>query len=198
MRFKKLHKILLHFTIPVFLLPFLSIKNSNAQTMPDSSMISEDTVVVIRKSFDSVSVLERQIFAEEERQPKSGTLAMILSAIVPGAGQIYAHRFYTIPVIYGFGFYFASTALKYEKLYQDYRNLYMESVRLDTVKQTGNSIIKEFRDFYHNKRDEFFFYLGITYILNIVDAYVGAVLYDFSVSDNLGGSVEMKIRIPLN
>ena len=42
------------------------------------------------------------------------------------------------------------------------------------------------RDFYRNERDSFAWYLGALYFLNLVDAYVGANLYDFDVSPELG------------
>ena len=36
------------------------------------------------------------------------------------------------------------------------------------------------------QRDAFAWYLGILYLVNIVDAYVGAELYDFDVGPELG------------
>ena len=78
------------------------------------------------------------------------------------------------------------------------RGKYAESVRLDTANHSGNAEFLRIRDFYRNQRDEFLFYLVITYILNIVDAYVGAVLYDFDVSNDLGGSAAIQVRIPFH
>lgn len=176
----------------------LHIEKTNAQMISDSTSIDNDTIIINEHAVDSLQTAPMQFYIEPDKQSKSGTLAMILSAIIPGAGQVYAQRYYTIPLIYGFGAYFASVAIKQEKFYQEYRVKYAESVRMDTVNHVGDSNFKKIRDFYHNQRDEFILYFTLTYILNIIDAYVGATLYDFSVSDNLGGSVEIKFKIPFH
>ncbi len=38
-------------------------------------------------------------------------------------------------------------------------------------------------EFYQNDRDKWWIYLGITYIAQILDAYIAANLYDFDVSN---------------
>ena len=43
---------------------------------------------------------------------------------------------------------------------------------------------KSNRDFYHNQRDLFTIYIGIVYVLNLVDAYVDAELFDFNVKED--------------
>ena len=122
---------------------------------------------------------------------------MLFSALLPGAGQLYAHRYYTIPFIYGFGIYFSSIAIKANNQYMDYRGQFSVSVRLDSTAHSGNPVLLRDRDFYRDQRDEFILYLSLTYFLNIIDAYVGATLYDFDVSDNLGGSAKLQVRIPI-
>ncbi|MCX7983851.1 MAG: DUF5683 domain-containing protein [Bacteroidetes bacterium] len=121
------------------------------------------------------------------RPKKSGTLALFLSAVIPGAGQVYTERYYTIPIIWGCGVFFYSQYRVAHNYYKEFKNKYEQSIRLDTLYRTGNSYYKETRDFYHDKRDEFAIYLLLTYIVNIVDAYVGATLYDFDVSPHLDG-----------
>jgi hypothetical protein len=68
---------------------------------------------------------------------------------------------------------------------------------LNTINHSGDTISYSAREFYHNQRDEFIFYLALTYFLNIIDAYVGATLYDFTVSDDLGGNAKIRFQIPL-
>ena len=55
------------------------------------------------------------------------------------------------------------------------------------------------RNFYHNQRDTFAWYLAIEYVVNLLDAYVDASLYNFEVSPNLQPTTEMRasLRIPL-
>jgi hypothetical protein len=173
---------------------FFVAASAFAQQNISSSLIKQDTT---KQSIDTLSISAGTVqFAPLEQ--KSGTKAMLLSAILPGAGQIYAHRYYTIPIIWGLGAYFAYTWNEQNNLYHDNANLYSESIRLDTAKHQGNSDYLKLRDFYHDQRDEFAIYLALTYILNIVDAYVGATLYSFDVSSELGSATStVRFKIPI-
>ncbi len=122
---------------------------------------------------------------------------MLFSAALPGAGQVYTERYITIPVIWGFGYYFGNEVVKQNDRYRDYRAQYEASVAADTVNGIGNLQLKSIRDFYRDQRDEFAVYLGLTYLLNIVDAYVGAALYGFDVSPNLGGGASIRFTMPV-
>jgi hypothetical protein len=170
---------------------------AGAQTKVTSALIKPDTTEARYAPMDSLGIQAGNIKLASGVQAKSGSLAMLLSALLPGAGQVYAHRYYTIPIFYGFGIYFASIALKANTQYEDFRGKFSESVRLDTSAHQGSLSLLNARDFYRDQRDEFILYLGLTYFLNIIDAYVGATLYDFDVSDNLGGNAKIQIRIPL-
>lgn len=173
---------------------FISNINAAAQTKVISALIKSDTTEAQYLSNDSLGIQSGKIKLISDVHAKSGSLAMLFSALLPGAGQVYAHRYYTIPLIYGFGVYLSSIAIKANSQYEDYRGKYSESVRLDTI---GDQNLLSARDFYHNQRDEFILYLGLTYFLNIIDAYVGATLYDFDVSDELGGGAKIQFRVPL-
>ena len=43
---------------------------------------------------------------------------------------------------------------------------------------------KRNRNFYRDQRDLVAIYMGLVYLLNLVDAYVDAALFDFNVSEN--------------
>ncbi|MCX7985012.1 MAG: DUF5683 domain-containing protein [Bacteroidetes bacterium] len=130
------------------------------------------------------------------REKKSGTLALLLSTVFPGAGQVYAERYYTIPIIWGCGVFFYSQFKVAHEYYKDFKQRYDQSVRLDTLNRKGILYYKETRDYYHDKRDEFALYIALTYLLNIVDAYVGATLYDFDISPQLNGvTVHYKVYL---
>ena len=176
---------------------FVTSINAGAQSRVTSALIKPDSTEAGYAPTDSLGIQAGSIKLSSGVQAKSGSLAMLLSALLPGAGQVYAHRYYTIPFFYGFGIYFASIALKANTQYEDYRGKFSESVRQDTSAHQGDQFFLNARDFYRDQRDEFILYLGLTYFLNIIDAYVGATLYDFDVSDNLGGSAKIQFRIPL-
>jgi hypothetical protein len=129
---------------------------------------------------------------------KSPTTAIILSAVLPGAGQIYTGRYWKVPIILGFGGYFAYEWVRMNDHYTQSRSSYQASVSAGENNGQGNPQLLYERDFYHDERDRFAFYLAITYLLNIVDAYVGASLYNFDVGDNLGGGTSVKISVPIH
>ena len=122
---------------------------------------------------------------------------MGLSAVLPGAGQIYAERYWTIPIIYGFGALFVYNWKEGDKLYQQYRKEYEQSVIQGVYGGVGDPNLKSSRDFYRNERDRFGVYLLVTYLLNIADAYVGASLFNFDVSEDLGSAQDLRVTVSL-
>jgi hypothetical protein len=114
---------------------------------------------------------------------KSPWLAVGLSAVVPGAGQVYDESYWKVPIIAGFAGYWVYEWVKLNNNYKDYRDQYSASIT--PIFPNGNTQLARIRDFYHDERDKFAWYLGALYFLNLVDAYVGAHLYDFDVSPDL-------------
>ena len=183
--------------IATLLVIFVSTSTVFSQNKVTSALIKSDSTDTRYSSNDSLHIQVSKIKLISDEHAKSGSLAMLLSALLPGAGQVYAHRYYTIPFIYGFGIYFSAIAIKANSQYLDYRGKFSESVRMDTIAHSGDQNLLSARDYYRDQRDEFILYLGLTYFLNIIDAYVGATLFDFDVSDELGGSAKIQMRVPI-
>jgi len=99
------------------------------------------------------------------------------SALLPGLGQIYNESYWKAPVIWGIMGWFTYVWIDNNNKYNDYSELY--------VQNPGNDDYKRYRDFYHDQRDEFAIYFVLTYVLNLVDAYVDAHMFDFSVEENV-------------
>jgi hypothetical protein len=146
---------------------------------------------------DTVRVLSERPAREVPLEAKSTTLAITLSSALPGSGQVYVERYWTIPIIWGFGVYFATQWNKADNLYNDARLRFTASVQRGENGGQGNSQSRYERDFYRDERDRFAFYIALTYLLNIVDAYVGASLYAFDVSDDLGGNARLVVSVPV-
>lgn len=106
---------------------------------------------------------------------KSPWGAVLRSAIVPGFGQFYNESYWKIPVVWGFIGYFAYVWIDNNDSYNRYNDLYVQS-------DFTNSRYRELRDFFRDQRDEFAIYIGLTYFLQLVDAYVDAHLFDFDVT----------------
>ena len=175
----------------------LSINDSAAQAKVTSALIIPDTTGTFSPSQDTLKYEFSSIKLSDEKQKKSGNLAMLYSAILPGSGQVYAHRYYTIPLIWGFGYYFFHQFVVADNDYKKYRSLYSQSL-VDSTLFGYQLAYYTNREGLHNFRDEMGFYLALTYLLNIIDAYVGATLYDFNVSDELGGNAKIRFQIPFH
>jgi len=135
---------------------------------------------------DSI-IVESTLTADTITRPaKSTTIALFSSLVLPGAGQIYNGAYWKAPVIWGAGYYFWSVYHQQDKLFRQYQKLYAESVLLDTMYHVGDvNHDKSNRDFYLGQKELFGVYLVITYLVNAIDAYVDASLYNFEVSPNL-------------
>lgn len=117
------------------------------------------------------------------KMKKSPWKAVAYSAVLPGAGQFYNKSYWKIPVIAGLGGYFVYEWVKNNNEYLDYKTQYQNS---QTVKNpAGNPQLQYLREFYRDQRDNFIIYSLILYVVNLIDAYVDAQLYDFDVSDSI-------------
>lgn len=119
----------------------------------------------------------------KERIKKSPTIAILLSAAIPGAGQFYTESYWKIPIILGLAAYYGYEWNNMNKQYRIYKDLYAKSREFSPP--TGILIYQNIRDFYKTERDKFAWYLGVLYFANIIDAYVDASLFEFDVSNDL-------------
>ncbi|MBI3192996.1 MAG: hypothetical protein HYZ34_00855 [Ignavibacteriae bacterium] len=152
----------------------------------------------IQEQSDSLSLQEdtAQVTSSQTYQPfqpkKSALLAVGLSAALPGAGQFYNETYWKVPVIWGLGGYWIYEWVKLNNSYQNYRTLYSTSVE---TSPPGNENYLRQRDFFRDERDKFAWYLGVLYFVNVIDAYVGANLYDFEVTPDLGSDGRVLPRV---
>jgi hypothetical protein len=134
--------------------------------------------------------------------------AMWLGIVIPGAGQIYNHKYWKLPIIYG-GFVGCIYAWRWNgMMYKDYSQAYMDIVdddpntksyeqflHLGNVINDDNKTIwenkfKRRKDFYRRYRDLSIFVLIGVYALSVIDAYVDASLSEFDISDDLSLRVQ--------
>jgi hypothetical protein len=115
------------------------------------------------------------------RMRKSPWIAVVLSAVVPGLGQLYNQSYWKVPVILGLSAYLGYQIYDNHKKYKDYRSQYAASQTPGN--ELGNPTLYELREFYRNQRDDFIWYFTIVYVVNLIDAYVDAHLFDFDVRE---------------
>jgi len=107
---------------------------------------------------------------------KSPWGAVLRSALLPGLGQIYNESYWKAPIIWGVAAWFVYAWNFNNDKYWEYHSLFQENIT--DIRYKG------VRDFYRDQRDLFAIYLGLTYFLNLVDAYVDAHLFDFTVTED--------------
>jgi Family of unknown function (DUF5683) len=142
---------------------------------------------------DTSSINSRLLQDSTFVMQKSPWGAVLRSAIIPGWGQFYNQSYLTIPVIWGLSAWFIYNYNFNNKEYKLYKNLYIQTPSTNLE----SSAYKNNRDFYRDQRDLFAIYFGLTYFLNLVDAYVDAELFDFSVKQDMitkRPMLNMKVR----
>ncbi|MEO8210324.1 MAG: DUF5683 domain-containing protein [bacterium] len=127
------------------------------------------------------------------KMKKSPWRAVAYSAVLPGAGQFYNESYWKIPVIAGLGGYFVYELIKNNNKYLDYKEQYSSSQT--SQNPSGNLQLQSLREFYRDQRDNFIIYSIILYLVNLIDAYVDAQLYDFDVSDKIKFGVLKKEKL---
>ncbi|MEG8947380.1 DUF5683 domain-containing protein [Rosettibacter firmus] len=125
---------------------------------------------------------------------KSPAGAVLRSAILPGFGQFYNESYWKIPIIWGALIYLGYNWDNQNKEYKNYRDLYNQSITASNP--NGNLRYRDLREFYRDQRDLTTVFIGLTYLLNILDAYVDAHFYDFDVSPSLmKNQINLKVRL---
>jgi hypothetical protein len=173
------------FHIVISLILILLSSSAFAQKASDSLKIKGEKVVEVSDT------------AKASHSPKK---AAILSAVLPGAGQIYNRKYWKLPIVYGGMATAIYLAIDYRKEYIRYREGYRSLIDNDpnTVSEFENQPVtpegvRDVRDTYKNWMEMSFIAAGLVYVLNIVDASVDAHLMEFDVSDNL--SIKAQPRV---
>lgn len=150
---------------------------SESYSQTDSVKTIVDTLAIPGVKTDPQLTSQQKSDESTEFHPtKSPMLAMGLSAILPGSGQIYTENYWKVPIIWGVGGYWIYEWIQLNNKYKQFRSDYTRTAREQDLR---------LRDWYHDERDKFAWFLGALYMLNLVDAYAGAHLYDFDVSPDL-------------
>lgn len=138
-----------------------------------------------RSALDS---LDRKIRIKKD--PLTPSRAAFYSAVIPGLGQIHTRRYWTLPLIYGGLAASVYVYIEQRDAMNVYREAYKQRIRGDFSDQYSNRIplnsqLIQGMEFHKRNRDfSMMWFFGI-YLLNILDANVGAHLLQFNVDDRL-------------
>ncbi len=123
--------------------------------------------------------------------------AAIMSAVLPGLGQVYNKKYWKVPIVYAAIGTSVFIFLKWQNKYEQFRRGYIDykdgdpytNYYLTLVPQGQQVDINQFltknKDRYRTWRDWSIIAVVLSYGLNIIDANVDAHLLDYNIDDNI-------------
>ena len=158
-----------------------SYAGASEQVFPDNDTTAD---AIQGALFAEVERGDGQMTEEDDLRMEPWKVAMI-SAVLPGYGQVYNGAIWKVPILYGLLGYFGYRAFDYNDSYEEFRDKYAEN-----PDGPDAPFFQEERDRYQKKRNQQYLFLALAYLAGIVDAYVDAHLYDFdAVSEEAISSV---------
>lgn len=149
------------------------------------SMAQDIDTTEILRDVDSAAIDSSR---EDVDPPETGEYVMtknpttaVLFSFMPGGGQFYNEQYWKIPLFLGPAIYFAWRAIDLNGKFLDQAAL-ADAVGPDDPSYPG---LKQQREAYRDDRDLNLAYLLGIEILNMIDAYVGAHMFDFDVGDDI-------------
>ena len=197
------------FLLLLGLVAILAFQKTEAQNVVfdtvGNTVITADTIVKEEKKAKPAKV----------KKPHSPTKATIMSACLPGLGQIYNGKWWKVPIVYaglgGLGYLAYSNYYQYKSYLHAYEfktgdlpdGVTLTEYETELANRYADSQLQTYKESY---RRDFELYTIITvawYGLNIIDACVDGHLYTYDISDDLSFSIdpflqpaEMPVKMP--
>ena len=187
----------------LFLLGFILIF---AFQKTEAQNVVFDTIGNTIITADTIVKQEKPAKTAKAKKPHSPTKATIMSACLPGLGQIYNGKWWKVPIVYaglgGLGYLVYSNYSEYRAYLHAYEfktgdlpeGVTLTAHETDLANRYADSQLQTYKESY--RRDfEFFTILTVAwYGLNILDACVDGHLYTYDISEDLSLSVDPYLR----
>ena len=157
-----------------------------------NTLITADTVVKPQKPAKS----------SKAKKPHSPVKATIMSACLPGLGQIYNGKWWKVPIVYaglgGIGY----LAYRNFSEYRSYLHAYefktgdlpegttLNQHEMDLANKYADSQLQTYKESYRRDFELYGILTVAWYGLNILDACVDGHLYSYDISDDLSFSID--------
>ncbi len=155
---------------------------------------------IFAQTQSEIEVVENDTKREKDKPdysslPKNPKKATILSAVLPGAGQVYNNKAWKVPILYA-GFMTDIYFIGYNnKRYQTFRTALFAFDDGDTSQfpSLNREALVRNVDYWRQNRDLTILLLAAIYALNLIDANVDAHLSGFDISDDISMKIEPNV-----
>jgi len=171
----------------LFFVAILSLSTQTKAQQVDSVLIDSSEIVVNK----------RKVRAYDPDR------AALLSAVLPGMGQIYNRKYWKLPLVYGGAAILYATykfnSDNYNKFQSEYTRILQKSTTTSssTTIGTSNPLLQNslrLKDAYRRQRDLTIIMGSFFYALVITDAYIDAHLKGFDLSEDLSLRVKPTVN----
>jgi hypothetical protein len=137
-----------------------------------------------------------KVTTEEETKKHSPRKALLLSTVLPGAGQVYNGKYWKVPIIYagiGISLYAANWNFEQYTIYSDAFDIRIDGDETTIDEFDGvysDEQLIQIQNFYRKNQEVSIIIAFAFYGLNILDANVDAHLHSFDISDDLSLDIE--------
>ena len=165
-----------------------------------------DTVGNTVITADTIVKEEKPAKKAKEKKPHSPTKATIMSACLPGLGQIYNGKWWKVPIVYaglgGLGYLVYSNYYEYCSYLHAYEfktgdlpeGVTLNQHETELANKYADSQLQTYKESYRRDFEFFCILTAAWYGLNILDACVDGHLYSYDISDDLSLSVDPYLR----
>ena len=149
-----------------------------------------------------------QVHGQDVKKPHSAKKAAIMSACLPGLGQVYNGKWWKVPIVYaglgGLGYMAYDNRASYKTFLTAYKiktgdleeGVVPSEAALQLSEYYQASQLQSYKDSYRRSFELFCILTAAWYGLNIVDATVDGHLYTYDISDDLSLSVDPTFLTP--
>ena len=182
------------------LIVFVAFQRTEAQNVVfdtvGNAILTADTIVKTSKPAKKV----------KEKKPHSPTTATIMSACLPGLGQIYNGKWWKVPIVYaglgGLGYLAISNYSQFSAYLHAYEfktgdlpeGQTLTAHEAELANKYAEGQLQTYKDSYHRDFELYTILSVAWYALNIVDACVDGHLYYYDISDDLSLSIDPYLR----
>ncbi len=197
----------------IFLIVSVTICN-NVQAQSDTTAVPTENAVSVKTNrirpgqkdagpivkSDNGKVVRVHTTDSAMRKSHNPKIAAALSAVIPGAGQIYNRKWWKVPIVYAglgasgyFIYYYAVQTKSYQTEYRYRANGETDKLNPQYANFSDENVLA-LKNNYRRSMEIAIAAAAIIYALNILDATVDAHLFYFDISDDLSLSVQPFVR----